>query len=117
MVKRIMHVDDEELIREYMSDFLSGFYPDVELCSFETWAEAKEQLAKGVRFDLIFLDEVMPDISGTEIFDQICQFYPNMREAIVFLTGSKSFNSTGRPFIKKPFDINEMHRTIKAAIV
>lgn len=116
MQKRILHIDDDELIREYLADFISGFYPEIEVSSYESWSIAKAHIASGENFDLILLDEVMPDINGIEIYKQICDNYPAMRETVVFLAGSKRFIDTERPFIKKPFDISEMHKLIQSIL-
>ena len=109
---KILHIDDEELIREFLLDFVSNLYEEIQLVSLESWAEAKPLLQAGEKFSLILLDEIMPDTSGSVIYKEICKDYPSMKDQVVFLTGSKNVGMTDRPYLEKPFELKALHQLI-----
>ncbi len=60
----ILVVDDEESVRTYLSDFLSGSGYQVRVAA--SGSQALEMLAGG-SFDAVLLDVVMPELSGLEV--------------------------------------------------
>lgn len=110
---KILHIDDEELIREFLSDLLKALFPGAEVSSYETWYEAALELEQGNRFDLILLDEVMPDIQGNEIFEIIKQRYPDSVDRVVFVTGSTLDRKRARPTLKKPFGVEQLKELVE----
>jgi len=71
--------------------------------------------AKGARFDLIFLDIGLPEMSGFDLCSQLRATPGHDRVPIVFLTGMTTFQnraqsslSGGNDFIGKPFHILEL---------
>ncbi len=79
---RVLLVDDEELVRRILNEFLLGDEHIV-----ETAANGREALDKFQRgeFDVVILDRAMPDMSG----DQVAQSIKKLRPAtpIILLTG------------------------------
>ncbi|MCO4781098.1 MAG: response regulator [Candidatus Cloacimonetes bacterium] len=69
---KILIVDDEEFICEILTEFLSD-YGEATIVTEGTKAipTYKEAIEKNEPFDLVYLDVMMPDISGLEILKQI----------------------------------------------
>lgn len=109
---KILHIDDEELIREFLADLLRAIFPHSEVSSYETWYEASLELERGNHFDLILLDEVMPDIQGNEILEIIKERYPEATDKVIFVTGSTVESNRSRPTLKKPFGVDQLKEII-----
>jgi DNA-binding response OmpR family regulator len=75
------------------------------------------------RFDLCLVDIRTPEMNGIELYTQLQKNYPGMANKVVFTTGDvlasdiKSFlESTGRPYLAKPFSPDELVATVRAAL-
>ncbi len=79
---RVLLVDDEELVRRILNEFLLGDKHIV-----ETAANGREALDKfqGAQFDVVILDRAMPDMNGDQIAVTIKQLRP--QTPIILLTG------------------------------
>lgn len=109
--KRILVVDDEDLLRDSLRDMLEmlGHEP-------ETARDGIEALAKlTFDFDLILLDVMMPGMDGYEIARRIRQDPEKCDIPIVMVTGLTSMGDRLRAveagandFIAKPFDLTEL---------
>ena len=82
-IKRILIVDDDEVVRESFRQILlmEGYSVDVA----ETGIQALEKL-KAESFNLILINNRLPDMSGTELQNKIQTSIPGQR---VILLGSK----------------------------
>lgn len=67
---RILVVDDEDRFREALSVNLSEKY-DAVVIDVDSGGDAVRLLESGGAFDLIFLDLVMPGMSGTETYERL----------------------------------------------
>ncbi len=65
-LNRCLIVDDDELARESLSLLLSGVSCEMARDGNEAIAKFEKALDDGGRFDLVFLDIVMPDLNGHE---------------------------------------------------
>ncbi|MFT3870681.1 MAG: HAMP domain-containing protein [Nibricoccus sp.] len=82
--KRLLVVEDNDIERQSIVDFLS--HDDIEIATASTGAEALEKLFDRP-FDCCVLDLRLPDISGFDLLDKL-QAEPTLREIpIVVLTG------------------------------
>ncbi len=79
---RVLLVDDEELVRKILNEFLIGDGHDVTLA-----ANGEEALVKfrDGQFDLVFVDRAMPGMSGDQVAAAIKGASPAM--PIIMLTG------------------------------
>jgi nitrogen fixation negative regulator NifL len=79
---RVLLVDDEELVRRILNEFLLG---DDHLV--ETAANGREALDKfqHAEFDVVILDRAMPDMNGDQVAVSIKHFRP--QTPIILLTG------------------------------
>jgi len=115
--KSILIVDDEEIIRNFLSEVLGEKY-DVSLAS--DGDEAIEQIKKR-RFDLIITDLKMPRVPGEEVVKFAQQQDPTSR--VIVISGfsslymvSQSINNGACAFLSKPFSIKELKETVTDAV-
>jgi len=112
----ILFADDGEPVREAMGKVLESMGYRVMLASNGEEAVALfEQHQDDIA--LCILDLVMPEMGGREAAEKIRQLNPSA--AILFATGydklkdSADLNeASSEPTLRKPFDINELNRTI-----
>jgi len=113
----ILIVDDEEVIREFLSEVLSDDY-DVSL------AEDGDVAIKKISehpFDLIITDLKMPRVSGDEVVKFARETRPDVPVIIVsgystLYAVSQSVNHGACAFLSKPFSIAELTRTIDQSL-
>ena len=81
-------------------------------------AEAFE-MVKNKRYSLIMLDIKMPGASGIELYGRMQKIAQSFAERVIFITGdimgtaTEAFLSkTKAPYITKPFDVNQLKKTI-----
>jgi CheY-like chemotaxis protein len=67
----------------------------------------------GDRIQLILLDVIMPEMSGSELARELLRRKPRMR--IIFMSGypTEDLNSDGVPFLSKPFNPASLSRIIR----
>ncbi|HEV8320477.1 MAG TPA: response regulator [Myxococcota bacterium] len=116
---RVLIVDDEAPIGRVLKRLLAVDH-DVELAT--TARQALSLLEAGRRFDAIFCDLMMPDMTGMELYAALAERAPDQAERMVFMTGG-AFTDAARDFlagvqnvrIEKPFDAAAV-RTIVARL-
>ena len=115
--KSVLVVDDEEIIRNFLSEVLGDKY-DVSLAS--DGDEAIEQIKKR-RFDLIITDLKMPRVPGEEVVRFAQQRDPTSKVIVIsgfssLYTVSQSINNGACAFLSKPFSIKELIQTVTDAV-
>jgi two-component system NtrC family sensor kinase len=115
--KRILVVDDEQDIGELLRDALSAAGHQVDVAV--DGAAALEQLARQ-HYDLIVTDTKMPRVDGIALYQELGRRFPALRSRVVFITGDaldrakrEFLESTGAPFLLKPFDVAEARRLVQ----
>ncbi len=115
--KSILIVDDEEIIREFLSEVLNEDYDISVACDGD---EAIEKLGKD-KYDLVITDLKMPRVSGEEVVKYAREQNPDYR--VVIISGysslyavSQSVNSGACAFLSKPFSISELMQTVTGCI-
>lgn len=114
---RLLVIDDEPLIAELLRDALSCVGSvDVALSGNEGL-----RMAQSVRYDLVFTDLGMPDISGWELTRRLLDDFPAL--PVVLVTGwgasldPEEVKCRGiSAVIHKPFEISELLRTATALL-
>lgn len=112
-VKSVLVVEDEDSLREYVSEaLLIGGYT-VETCS--GGEEAIKLLNKNTGFEAIVSDMKMPGLSGQNLYTFVQKECPKLAERMLFITGdvlgkeTQNFlKVTGVKFVEKPFTIDEL---------
>jgi CheY-like chemotaxis protein len=117
MPKKILYVDDEP-DQIFTLDQLLSEYEEFELVGANNAKECYEQLEKNPLPDLIFLDIMMNDISGWELYDKIKNNPTWEKIPIVFLTArtddlaEDAGTFLGDEYIQKPFEIEKIIQVI-----
>lgn len=110
--KRILLVDDEELVREVCSELLlsEGYQVDTASDGFAALARIDE-----AGYDLIVLDINMPRLDGIDFYRKAAGGRPELKDRFLFITGDlygegetlhffcKNASVLKKPFTKKDF--------------
>ena len=111
----VLVVDDDEDLQTTFKQFLkeAGFGRIVVGTGEKAISYAEKQ-----KFDLVFLDLQLPDMSGDEVYLRIKELHPDL--PIVIITGypnsailSRILQSGPVTVIKKPIEFNQLNRTVK----
>jgi excisionase family DNA binding protein len=111
----VLVVDDDADLQTTFKQFLkkAGFGRVVVGGGAEAISYAEKQ-----KFDLVFLDLQLPDMSGDEVYLRIKELHPDL--PIVIITGypnsailSRILQSGPVTVIKKPIEFNQLNRTVK----
>jgi CheY-like chemotaxis protein len=115
---RVLVVDDHPGIRDIVSAYLVGDRHRV-----ETAADAQEAMDKfrGERFDLVIMDQAMPEINGDGLAAMIKRTHPT--EPIIMLTGfADMIRETGERsenvdlVLRKPVRLEDLRRAIEDVV-
>jgi two-component system NtrC family sensor kinase len=117
---RVLVVDDEPHILHYMQATLESWGHEVVLAHDGSQALKRALIQP---FDLIICDLRMPRLGGREMFQTLAQMHPAVAERIIFATGDTVRGDTlqfleelGRPFLQKPFKLDELRRVLAAVV-
>ena len=117
---RVLVVDDEPHILHYMEATLESWGHEVVLARDGSQALKRALIQP---FDLIICDLRMPRLGGREMFHTLAQMRPAVADRIIFATGDTVRGDTlqfleelGRPFLQKPFKLDELRRVLAAVI-
>jgi PAS domain S-box-containing protein len=113
---RLLVIDDEPNIgRSFVRSL-----PEHDVSVVDSGREGIRLLDRGERFDLIFCDVMMPDLTGRDVYEQIAERHANMINRIVFMTGG-AFTERASQFVErvnarridKPFDIATIRTVLR----
>jgi two-component system NtrC family sensor kinase len=121
--KRILVVEDESAIREFVTHFMASMGSVVD--SAANGQEAVALLAGGSAYELVISDFQMPDRDGRELYEWIRASRPALLRRLIYITGdsmnpgTRAFlDATGMPYLLKPVVASvlaaEVHRTLAA---
>jgi signal transduction histidine kinase len=112
--QRILVLDDEPLIGEFLVGALEGNHVDVTIDG----SEALKRAADG-SYDLVLCDLRMPRMSGIEFYNELSRRRPDLASAFVLMTGAavdeemQRFLATNAvPVLRKPFDMGELKQCV-----
>ena len=105
LVLKVMIVDDEKLALSRLKRLLNENGVE-DITAFDNPVEALKEITK-TRFDVVFLDISMPNITGLELADSIIQIEP--KTFIVFQTAYEefaleAFKNGGMGYLVKPIE-------------
>ena len=116
---RILVADDESSVREALQLFLRSLGHKVDVAS--SGMEAVSRL-ESHQYDAILLDLRMPDVSGDVVYRKLVARDPQLASRVIFVTGDAHSGTlgdfvatTGRPYISKPFVLEDVARLISEA--
>ena len=112
---KILVIDDEELVGRAVRRALRRH--DVTVTT--SGSEALSLMGQEPKFDLVFCDLMMPEMSGMEVFAAAREQHPEIAERFVFMTGG-AFTERARGFLEgttqewidKPFSVTELRRFV-----
>jgi DNA-binding NtrC family response regulator len=117
----VLVIEDEASVLAFVRAALErGGYPVVGACSGVLGLErlASEEFA-GVISDM----RTPGGVSGQDIYHWISQFRPDLAKRVIFITGDtvnqqtvQALQSTGVPFIEKPFRVQELMDMVRKVI-
>jgi diguanylate cyclase (GGDEF)-like protein len=106
---RVLIVDDEEMIRNFLCSLLPRYGHRCEVA--KDGIEALEKI-KNDSFDAVVVDIVMPHMDGVTLTEELLRLYSNL--PVMLMTGHAQEHSAesamaagAREFIEKPFSIQE----------
>jgi CheY-like chemotaxis protein len=74
-------------------------------------------------YDLIVSDTKMPVLDGEALYAEVAKRFPRLGRRTIFLTGDvlnrekrKFLEETGRPFLTKPFDLDDLRQMVARAL-
>lgn len=113
---KILVVDDEPTVREFLTKLLVGKGHEVE--SVGSASDALTMI-KSERYGVILLDVKMPGMSGNELYKRVQKIAKSLAKRIVFVTGdtmgidTRNFLAkTGAHYISKPIDVKDLMKAI-----
>jgi DNA-binding NtrC family response regulator len=114
----LLVVDDDRLFAESVRDFLSDFQMEV-MVAYSI--NAAQLLNSQQKFDVVLLDNNLPDGNGLEIVPDVLRV--NDRAKIILATAFPSFDNAVQAlkqgaydYISKPIDLDELQATIERAV-
>lgn len=117
--ERILLVDDEKYIVDMVKEMLEGLgYTIVSTINSPEALKWFDQTP--YEFDLVITDQTMPNITGTELADRMCNIRPDI--PIILYTGyseeiiSEKTTRNIKAFIMKPFIIHELAMTVRKVL-
>ena len=114
----VLVVDDNAALRSVLKRYLERRGHSV--------TEAKDgedalRIVEERAFDRVIVDVQMPGRDGPSFFTSLAGVAPEMQARTIFMTGGfledgteRFIADSGRPSIKKPFDLTEMAKTVEA---
>ncbi|MDO9020816.1 MAG: ATP-binding protein [Deltaproteobacteria bacterium] len=117
---RVLVVDDDPLVAEAVRQALSS---ENHVAVASTGSEALAMVSRGVGFDAIFCDLMMPEMDGMRFYDEVAQVAGSVTEVIAFLSGGVDdaatgvfLARTGRPVLEKPFDPEGLREYVRVRV-
>jgi PAS domain S-box-containing protein len=106
---RVLLVDDDFTVSEFMQDMLSNW--GLEVTSFNNGIDGLKCFSEDPeQFDLVILDQTMPKITGLQVAEQLLKLRPQM--PVILYTGFSEQVSEDtviamgiRALVKKPIDV------------
>ena len=115
---KILIVDDEKDIRKLVGIYLKK--QGYQILEAENGKQAIDLVRENSDIDLIIMDIMMPEMSGTESCAAIREF---SSVPVLFLTAktqepdkNEAYDTGGDDFLSKPFEQSELVRKVKALI-
>ena len=117
---RILVVDDEEVVRQYLSSVLTRMGHTVDLA---TDGQEALELVKSNRYNLILSDMKMPGMDGKEFYQRIGGIAPSLTGRLAFITGdvmgeeTRGFiQKTGALYLTKPFNAERLNEVVNSIL-
>ena len=121
MKPKILIIEDEISISELVKYNLEKNNYSVDVC--EDGESAIDQIFGDVKYDLMIVDWMIPNLSGLEIARRVRKAKDTKNIPIIMLTAKseesdkvRAFNTEIDDYITKPFSVNELVARVKAVL-
>lgn len=118
MQPTVLVVDDELLIRDLLYDFFSSQGWSISVAEN---GEKALQMLSNKHVDVVLTDLRMPEMDGLSLIAELKEHHPEL--PVVVMTGYPSVDSAitalrsrVHDYVVKPFNINQLYKTIEAAV-
>jgi PAS domain S-box-containing protein len=115
--RRILLVDDEQLVRTLLADLLA---PHHDVASVDSGPAALSALEHDA-FDVVLCDVMMPTMTGVDVYRHVAATWPGLEQRFIFITGGaftvelENFLArSGNPVLSKPFQLQAVLGAIAA---
>ena len=115
---RVLVVDDDPTLCQYLKEVLSGEGYAVATCS--SAAQAVDDVKQG-RYQIVLLDIRMPEVSGVELLTKIRAIDSDL--CVIVMTAYPSIDSAVEimkleafDYLRKPFEADQLRATIRRAV-
>ena len=113
---RVLCIDDDQAVLRTVTRVLAQRH---EVVTELRAHDALSRIARGERFDIIFCDLMMPEMTGVDFYHTIRTASPDLAERIVFLTGG-AFSPVAAAFLEasanlvvlKPFKVLALRKVV-----
>lgn len=117
--KRILIVDDERSLREFLEIFFRKGGYDVTLA--DGGQAASKLIGDGVEFDLVLTDLMMPHIDGLGVLEVVKDRFPETQVLMMtaFATADTAIEAMKKgafDYIQKPFKVDEIQVIVEKAL-
>jgi signal transduction histidine kinase/CheY-like chemotaxis protein len=117
----ILVIEDEDSLRGLLTEVIHGLGHQV---AEATTGQEALALLQDRPYDLVILDLRLPDVDGQVVWQRAIASDPRLAGRVVFMTGdimsadTQSFlDDTGRPFLIKPFTMEQVGRVVSEVLV
>lgn len=118
---KILVVDDEPLLLKLIQRTL---FDEHEVVVKESSLEALQYIRSNPDLDMILCDLMMPDMTGAELFDKVCDFQPDLARKFAFMTGgaftasvNNFLENTTQKCLDKPFTPGSLRLFVKDFLI
>jgi DNA-binding NtrC family response regulator len=120
-VRKALVLEDEPIITKILGRMLKAAGMTADMA--DNGLSARDNIDAGKEYDVFIFDIRTPVISGIQLYDYMEEFYPDLTEKVIFMTGDylnavtcAFLERVKRPCINKPFMPNQIMDLIKTAI-
>ena len=118
--RKILIIDDDEVVGYLVQSSLelSGKYEVL----YSANGQDGIMMAQRIKPDLILLDILMPNMSGTDVIEQLLENHKTKDIPVIFLTGAVTINDIrtqggtvgGRRFLSKPVSKSDLISAVES---
>jgi two-component system response regulator PilR (NtrC family) len=116
---RILIVDDEQSLREFLEIFLEQ--EGYEVATAKGGRDAVKRMEAGEEFDIVLTDLMMPEVSGMGVLETVKERFPDTEVLMMTAyatadTAIEAMKKGAYDYVQKPFKVEELRVIIEKAL-